>query len=64
MTTGREPQYYGEGHAAIRAEFFNVVNLPQYVGSTNNVGSTGYTSGAVHNFLIPTSPLFPDPTKA
>ena len=47
------------------AQFFNIFNHPQYIGSNiNSVASVGYTSGAVHNFLIPTNSLFADPTQA
>ncbi len=47
------------------ARFFNVLNHPQYVGGfINDVAPIGFTSGSVHNFLIPSSPLFGDPTQA
>jgi hypothetical protein len=45
--------------------FLNIFNHPQYVGGLlNDVAPIGFTSTAVHNFLIPTTSLFGDPTQA
>ena len=45
--------------------FFNIFNHPQYIGGfINDVAPIGFTSGAVHNFLIPSNALFGDPTQA
>ncbi len=45
--------------------FLNVLNHPQYTGGLlNDVAPIGFTSGAVHNFLIPGNALFGDPTQA
>ncbi|HTW67023.1 MAG TPA: carboxypeptidase regulatory-like domain-containing protein [Bryobacteraceae bacterium] len=56
------------------ARFFNLFNHPQYVGGfisdvapcAESIGGTtcNPTSAAVHNFLIPTSSIFGDPTQA
>jgi len=44
--------------------FFNILNHPQYVGGyINDVAPIGFTSGAVHNFLIPGTGVFGDPTQ-
>jgi hypothetical protein len=46
------------------ARFFNLLNHPQYSGSNiNDVASVGYTGGAVHNFLIPGTANFYDPSQ-
>jgi hypothetical protein len=45
--------------------FFNILNHPQYTGGyINDVAPIGFTSGSAHNFLIPSSALFGDPTQA
>ncbi len=45
------------------ARFYNFLNHPQYTGSRiNDVASIGYTGGAVHNFLIPGTAEFYNPT--
>lgn len=48
--------------------FINIFNHPQYVGGFLNdvapASSSVTTSTSVHNFLIPTSSLFGDPTTA
>ncbi len=45
--------------------FLNILNHPQYTGGLlNDVAPIGFTSTAVHSFLIPGSPLFGDPTQA
>lgn len=45
--------------------FLNIFNHPQYTGGyLNDVAGIGFTSTAVHNFLVPTSPIFGDPTMA
>jgi hypothetical protein len=45
--------------------FFNILNHPQYIGGfLNDVAPIGFTSGAVHNFLIPSQSIFGDPTQA
>ncbi len=47
------------------ARIFNVLNHPQYVGgNVSDVAPIGFTSGDVHNFLIPGSSLFADPSLA
>ena len=44
--------------------FFNIMNHPQYVGGyVSDVAPIGFTSTAVHNFLIPSQSLFGDPTQ-
>jgi outer membrane receptor protein involved in Fe transport len=46
------------------ARFYNFLNHPQYTGShINDVASVGYTGGAVHDFLIPGTAGFYDPTQ-
>jgi hypothetical protein len=46
------------------ARFFNFLNHPQYTGSRiSDVAPLGYTGGAVHNFLIPGTAGFYDPTQ-
>jgi hypothetical protein len=48
----------------IGARFYNILNHPEYTGSRiNDVASIGYTGGAVHNFLIPGTAQFYDPTQ-
>ncbi len=56
------------------ARVFNLLNHPQYVGGLiSDVAPAGsllpgtnsnLTSSLVHNFLIPTSTIFADPTQA
>jgi len=44
--------------------FLNFFNHPQYTGGyINDVAPIGFTGGAVHNFLIPTSSLFGQPMQ-
>ncbi|HWC99523.1 MAG TPA: carboxypeptidase regulatory-like domain-containing protein [Candidatus Sulfopaludibacter sp.] len=44
--------------------FFNILNHPQYIGGfLNDVAPIGFTGGDVHNFLIPGSGVFGDPTQ-
>ncbi|SPE26951.1 hypothetical protein SBA3_1330016 [Candidatus Sulfopaludibacter sp. SbA3] len=46
------------------ARFFNIMNHPQYIGGLiSDVAPIGFTDGATHNFLIPSSPLFGDPSQ-
>ncbi len=45
--------------------FINILNHSQYTGSLlSDVAPIGFTSGAVHNFLIPGQAIFGDPTQA
>ncbi len=45
--------------------FINIFNHPQYTGGyLNDVAPVGFTSTAVHNFLVPGTPIFGDPTMA
>jgi hypothetical protein len=44
--------------------FFNILNHPQYIGGyISDVAPVGFTSGAVHNFLIPGTGVFGDPSQ-
>jgi hypothetical protein len=44
--------------------FFNILNHPQYIGGyISDVAPIGFTSGAVHNFLIPGTGVFGDPSQ-
>jgi hypothetical protein len=44
--------------------FFNLLNHPQYVGGyLNDVAPIGFTSTAVHNFTIPSTSVFHQPSQ-
>jgi hypothetical protein len=44
--------------------FFNLLNHPQYVGGyLSDVAPIGFTSTAVHNFTIPTTSVFHQPSQ-
>ena len=50
---------------SLQGRFFNILNHPQYTGGyINDVAPIGFTSGAVHSFLIPGTQIFGDPTQA
>jgi len=45
--------------------FYNFLNHPQYTGGyINDIAPVGYTGTAAHNFLIPSTSTFYDPTSA
>jgi hypothetical protein len=47
------------------ARFFNILNHSQYTGGfLNDVAPNGATTVAQHNFLIPTDPIFANPSQA
>ncbi len=49
----------------LSARFANILNHPQYTGGyLNDVAPTGATSVSQHNFLIPTSDIFNQPSQA
>lgn len=51
-------------HTEFGAEIYNLFNHPQYVGGyINDVAPIGYTSGTVHNFLIPGTTNFLQPSQ-
>jgi len=54
----------GSKKLSFQGRFFNIFNHPQYVGSNiSDVGSVGYTSNAVRNFLIPGNSTFMLPSQ-
>ncbi len=49
----------------LAGRFINIFNHPQYIGGyLSDIAPIGFTSGAVHNYLIPTSGIFNDPNMA
>jgi hypothetical protein len=50
---------YKQTKLEFSAQVWNVLNKSQYVpGSINSINSVGYTSGAVHSYLMPNQPTF------
>jgi hypothetical protein len=44
--------------------FYNLLNHPQYVGGyVSDVAPIGFTSTAVHNFTIPSTSVFHQPSQ-
>jgi hypothetical protein len=44
--------------------FFNLLNHPEYVGGNiSDVGPIGFTSTSVHNFTIPSSAVYHQPSQ-
>jgi hypothetical protein len=66
MTFAKSFDVGHEGRFKLRfdARFINILNHPQYTGGflSDVAPATGVTSGDVHNFLIPTTSVFMNPT--
>ena len=66
MTFAKSFDVGKEGRFKLRfdARFINILNHPQYTGGflTDVAPSGGVTSGDVHNFLIPSTSVFMNPT--
>jgi len=66
VTFGKSFSVNGEGTRRIRFDgrFLNLLNHPQYVGGyVSDVAPIGFTGTAVHNFTIPSTSVFHQPSQ-